>query len=109
MAIRRMTLRDLLSPNPRLTRQEYELAESMGRKRYAVRGALRMARWLLTLSVVILGVRGYLAGNWAMMFTPRVALEVAALVVLCSTFVSYTTYALIWKALHRMFGPKPAE
>lgn len=102
-----MTLRDLLSPNPRLTQEEYELSVAMGRKRYAVRGAVRMARWLLTLSIVILGVRGYLAGNWAQMLNPRMALEVAALVVLCSAFVAYTTYALIWKALHQMFGPKP--
>ena len=102
-----MTLRDFLSPNPRLTRQEYELAQAIGRKRYAVRGGLRMARWLLTLSIVILIGRGYLAGDWARMLTVRVALEVALLVVLCSLFVAYTTYALVWKALRQMFGPKP--
>ena len=102
-----MSLRDLLSPNPRLTKQEYDLARAMGRKRYAVRGGLRMARWLLLLSVVILGARGYMAGNWARLLTLRVGLEVLALVVLCSVFVGYTTYALIWKALTQMFGPKP--
>ncbi|MDE3129077.1 MAG: hypothetical protein KGL38_13795 [Gemmatimonadota bacterium] len=102
-----MTLRDFLSPNPRLTRQEYELAQAMGRKRYAVRGGLRMARWLLTLSVVILVGRGYLAGDWARLLNLRVALEVALLVALCSLFVAYTTYALVWKALCRMFGPTP--
>lgn len=100
-----MTLRDFLSPNPRLTRQEYELAQAIGRRRYAVRGGLRMARWLLTLSIVILIGRGYLAGDWARMLTVRVALEVALLVALCSLFVAYTTYALIWKALQQMFGP----
>lgn len=102
-----MTLRDFFSPNPRLTRGEFELARAMGRKRYAVRGGLRMARWLLTLSIVILVGRGYLAGDWTRMLTVRVALEVALLIVLCSLFVAYTTYALVWKALHQMFGPKP--
>jgi hypothetical protein len=102
-----VSLRDILSPNPRLTRQEYELAQAMGRKRYAVRGGLRMARWLLLLSVVILGARGYTAGSWDRLLTIRVGLEVLALVVVCSLFVAYTTYALIWKALHQMFGPKP--
>ncbi len=101
-----MTLRDFLSPNPRLTHQEYELARAMGRRRYAVRGGLRMARWLLTLSIVILVGRGYLAGDWARMLTLRVALEVVLLIALCSLFVAYTTYALVWKALHQMFGPK---
>ncbi len=101
-----MTLRDLLSPNPRLTRAEYDLAESMGRRRYALRGALRMARWLFTLSVVILAVRGHMAGGWLRLFTPRAALEVAALIVLCSGFVAYTTWALVWKALHQMYGPR---
>ena len=100
-----MSLRGFLSPNPRLTRQEYELAQAMGRKRYAVRGGLRMARWLLLLSIVILGARGYMAGNWERLLTVRVGLEVLALVVVCSVFVAYTTYALIWKALARMFGP----
>ncbi len=101
-----MSLRDILSPNPRLTQQEYDLAQAIGRKRYAVRGGLRMARWLLMLSIVILGARGYTAGNWERLFTPRVALEVLALIVACSAFVAYTTYALIWKALAQMFGPK---
>jgi Ni,Fe-hydrogenase I cytochrome b subunit len=102
-----MTLRDFLSPNPRLTRQEYELARTMGRQRYAVRGGLRMARWLLTLSIVILVGRGYLAGDWTRMLNVRVALEVLLLMIVCSAFVAYTTYALIWKALHHMFGPRP--
>ncbi|HEX8726468.1 MAG TPA: hypothetical protein VF737_13855 [Gemmatimonadaceae bacterium] len=102
-----MSLRDILSPNPRLTRQEYELAQAMGRKRYAVRGGLRMARWLVMLSVVILGARGYTSGNWAPLFTWRVAAELFVLVVVCSAFVGYTTYALVWKALNQMFGPKP--
>ena len=103
----RMSLRSLLSPNPRLTKQEYELAHAMGRKRYAVRGGLHMARWLLMLSVVILGGKGYMSGDWTRMLTPRVALEVLALTLLCSVFVAYTTYALIWKALMQMFGPTP--
>ena len=102
-----MSLRSILSPNPRLTQEEYELAESMGRKAYAVRGGLRMARWLTGFSILILGTRGYMAGNWAKLLTVRVGLEVLALVVFCSLFVAYTTYALIWKALHQMFGPKP--
>ena len=51
--------------------------------------------------------RGYLAGDWARMLNLRVALEVALLVALCSLFVAYTTYALVWKALRQMFGPKP--
>ncbi|HEU4990432.1 MAG TPA: hypothetical protein VFT41_11655 [Gemmatimonadaceae bacterium] len=100
-----MSLRSILSPNPRLTREEYDLAQRLGRKGYAVRGALRMARWLLMLSVVILGAKGYTSGNWALMLTWRVAGEVFALIVACSAFVGYTTYALIWKALGRMFGP----
>lgn len=104
-----MTLRDLLSPNPRLTREEYELAQVMGRRRYAVRGGVRMARWLLTLAIVILVARGYLAGDWTRMLNVRVALEVAALVIVCSLVVAYTTYALIWKALQQMFGPKPGR
>ena len=101
-----MDLRDLISPNPRLTRREYEIANAMGRRRYAVRGGLRMARWLLTLSVVVLVGRGHMAGDWMRMLNLRVALEVALLVVVCSAFVAYTTYALVWKALHQMFGPK---
>ncbi len=102
-----MSLRDFISPNPRLTPREYELAQAMGRKRYAVRGGLRMARWLLSLSIVILVGRGYLAGDWAQMLNLRVALEVVLLIVICSLFVAYTTYALVWKALQQMFGPKP--
>lgn len=101
-----MNLRSLVSPNPRLTRQEYELAQAMGRKRYAIRGGLRMGRWLLLLSVVILGVRGYLDGNWERLFTVRVGLEVLVLAIVCAVFVAYTTYALVWKALTQMFGPK---
>jgi hypothetical protein len=99
-----VSLRDLLSPNPRLTQKEYELAMAMGRKRYAVRGGLRMARWLLGLSVVILGARGYTMGNWTQVLTGRVAVEVGALIVVCSVFIAYTTYALVWRALVRMFG-----
>ncbi len=102
-----MSLRDILSPNPRLTQREYEVAQSMGRKRYAVRGALRMARWLLLLSIAILGLRGYMVGDWAHMLNLRVAAEVLAMVVVCSAFVGYTTYALVWKALQQMFGKKP--
>jgi hypothetical protein len=102
-----MTLRELLSPNPRLTQAEYDIAIAMGRKRYAVRGGLRMARWLLVLTVVILGARGYTTGNWAPILTLRVAAEVAALVVVCSTFVGYITYALVWRALAQMYGPRP--
>lgn len=99
-----MSLRDFLSPNPRLSREEYELAETLGRKRYAVRGGLRMARWLLLLSLLILGMRGYTRGDWQTIVSVRVGLEVVALTVLCSLFVAYTTYALIWKALHQMYG-----
>ncbi len=102
-----MSLRGILSPNPRLTREEYELAQALGRKGYAIRGGLRMARWLLLLSVAILGARGYMAGNWERLLTVRVGFEVLALVIVCSMFVAYTTYALIWKALTQMFGPKP--
>jgi hypothetical protein len=101
-----MSLRDILSPNPRLTQKEYELAQVIGRKRYAVRGGLRMARWLFLLSVLILGARGYTTGNWSMVLNARVAIEVVLLVVVCSCFVGYTTYALIWKALVQMFGPR---
>lgn len=101
-----MSLRDIISPNPRLSQREYEVAQSMGRKRYAVRGALRMARWLLLLSIVILGLRGYMVGNWTHMLNLRVAAEVFALIVVCSAFVGYTTYALVWKALQQMFGGK---
>lgn len=101
-----MSLRSILSPNPRLTREEYELAQSEGRKAYAVRGGLRMARWLLLLSVVIFGAKGYTSGNWAMVFNTRVAIEVVVLVIGCSCFVGYTTYALVWKALVQMYGPK---
>ncbi len=99
-----MSLRDILSPNPRLTQQEYKLAQAMGRKRYAVRGGLRMARWLFLVSVAILGARGYTTGNWPMVLNGRVAVEVVLLVIVCSTFVGYTTYALVWRALMRMFG-----
>ena len=102
-----MNLRSFISPNPRLTRREYELAQTMGRKRYAVRGGLRMGRWLVLLSVVILGVRGYLEGSWEHLFTIRVVLEVLALAVVCGAFVAYTTYALVWKALAQMFGTSP--
>lgn len=100
-----MNIRSLLSPNPRLTQAEYELAQSEGRKAYAIRGGLRMARWLLTVSVVILGARGYSTHNWAMILNLRVAIEVVLLIIVCSTFVAYTTYALIWKALVKMYGP----
>lgn len=102
-----MSLRDILSPNPRLSREEYVLAEAMGRKPYAVRGGLRMARWLLLLSILILGMRGFTRGDWQTILSVRVALEVVALTVLCSLFVGYTTYALVWKALHQMYGNKP--
>jgi N-acetyl-gamma-glutamylphosphate reductase len=68
-----------------------------------------MARWLLGLSVVILGARGYTAGNWALVLNPRVAVEVVLLVIVCSIFVGYTTYALIWKALSQMYGPKKSD
>jgi hypothetical protein len=101
-----MSLRSILSPNPRLTREEYELAQAEGRKAYAVRGGLRMARWLVMVAVLILGARGYTTGNWAMVLNARVAVEVVLLVVVCSCFVAYTTYALIWKALVQMYGPK---
>ncbi|HVB31713.1 MAG TPA: hypothetical protein VNE60_09340 [Gemmatimonadaceae bacterium] len=99
-----MTLRDILSPNPRLSREEYELAASIGRRRYAVRGALRMARWLALLSVVIFGFRGTSGEGWAQLITLRVGFEVLALIVACSAFVGYTTYALTWRALHRMYA-----
>lgn len=99
-----MTLRDILSPNPRLSREEYELAVAMGRRRYAVRGALRMARWLALLSVIIFGVRGTHGEGWAKLLTLRVGFEVLALIVVCSAFVGYTTYVLTWRALHQMYA-----
>ena len=102
-----MSLRDVLSPNPRLTQQEYEIAQAIGRKRYAVRGSVRMAWWLLGLAVVIFGLRGYTSGDWRLVLSLRTALEVAGLVLVCSTFIGFTTYTLVWKALGQMFGPKP--
>ncbi|HEY5218349.1 MAG TPA: hypothetical protein VIJ16_01010 [Gemmatimonadaceae bacterium] len=101
-----MNLRDLLSPNPRLTKGEYELATAIGRKPYAVRGALRMARWLAMLSVVIFTVRAYSGEGWSKLLVPHVAFEVLALLIVCSAFVGYTTYALTWKALQQMYGEK---
>ncbi|MGH7688162.1 MAG: hypothetical protein ACREN3_00985 [Gemmatimonadaceae bacterium] len=58
-------------------------------------------------SVVILGVRSYLKGNWEHLFTIRVVLEVLALAIVCVPFVAYTTYALVWKALAQMVGTQP--
>ena len=101
-----MNIRSLVSPNPRLTQAEYELAQSEGRKAYAVRGGLRMARWLLIVSAVIFGARGYSTHNWAQFLNARVVIEVVLLIIVCSTFVAYTTYALIWKALAKMYGPR---